>query len=117
MTFFDLYFFILYKKKQTMKTIPIPRRVLQRAFKCNMKDLDSFRRLDCWGEGSCFYHSLAMLIVQSNRVENGVGGHRELAPWPVWVIGLAWDSFRAVCGAHPGSIGRETEHRHFGHFR
>jgi hypothetical protein len=54
-----------------MKFHKIPEGVLKRAFGCQDEhELDSYVRLDCWGEGSCFFHSLCMLIVINNKVHN-----------------------------------------------
>lgn len=52
-----------------MKIHCIPNDVLAKVFKCEDRDaLDSYVRLETWGEGSCFFHSLCMLIVKENKV-------------------------------------------------
>jgi hypothetical protein len=52
-----------------MKTHCIPEGVLARVFKCEDKnELASYVRLETWGEGSCFFHSLCMLLVKENKV-------------------------------------------------
>ena len=52
-----------------MKTHCIPEGILARVFQCTDKSgLDSYMRLETWGEGSCFFHSLCMLIVKQNKV-------------------------------------------------
>lgn len=52
-----------------MKFHRIPQGVLARTFRC-AEDYDTYVRLDCWGEGSCFFHSVALLTVVENRVHN-----------------------------------------------
>jgi hypothetical protein len=52
-----------------MKGIAIPKGVLQAAFGCETdSELESYLRMDCWGEGSCFFHSVCLLMVIRNRV-------------------------------------------------
>lgn len=54
-----------------MKYHCIPEGVLVRTFGCATQDgLDMYVRLETWGEGSCFFHSLAMLLVKGNRVQD-----------------------------------------------
>jgi len=52
-----------------MKTNTIPKGVLENTFQC-AEDYSSYVRLDCWGEGSCFFHSVALLTVISNKLNN-----------------------------------------------
>lgn len=48
----------------------IPNGVLQRAFGFDyIHDVHKYVRLDCWGEGSCFFHSLCLLLVIRNEVQ------------------------------------------------
>lgn len=50
-----------------MKGQELSPDLLNSVFKCDSKHNNYFR-LDCWGEGSCFFHSVALLTVQNNRV-------------------------------------------------
>lgn len=52
-----------------MKGIVFNHDVLVRTFGCDAEHLDGYYRLDCWGEGSCFFHSMAILTVQGNTVD------------------------------------------------
>ena len=47
--------------------------VLARAFGFDsIHDVHKYVRLDCWGEGSCFFHSLCLLLVVRNRVHGNM---------------------------------------------
>jgi hypothetical protein len=54
-----------------MKTHPIPKGVLAKVFKCE-DNLNSYVRLETWGEGSCFFHSICMLLVKGNKVRGNM---------------------------------------------
>ena len=54
-----------------MKFHVIPKNVLQNVFQCEKGAVDAYVRLDCWGEGSCFFHSVCLLVVSGNQIENG----------------------------------------------
>ena len=54
-----------------MKYFKIEEGVLQKVFQCDHnEDLNSYVRLETWGEGSCFFHSLCLLIVIQNKINN-----------------------------------------------
>lgn len=51
----------------------IPEGVLERTFGCDkVHDVHNYVRLDCWGEGSCFFHSVCLLLVVHNKVEGNM---------------------------------------------
>lgn len=47
-----------------MKIYPISATILKKVFKCQG---GNYARVETWGEGSCFFHSLAMLLVSHNH--------------------------------------------------
>lgn len=90
-----------------MKYIKIPKGVLARTFKCaDQSDLDMYVRLDTWGEGSCFFHSLCMLLVSGNMVSGNTVTYTLSTPTPEYqsfeveikhpTLGLFRENFREV---------------------
>ncbi len=51
------------------ETFPLPPHALD-TFQCGQAEARHFRRLHIWGNGSCFFHSVAALLVYRNKVQD-----------------------------------------------
>jgi hypothetical protein len=49
------------------ETLPLPPHALD-TFQCAQTDAHTFRRLEIWGNGTCFFHSVVCLLTYQNKI-------------------------------------------------
>lgn len=101
-----------------MKYFKINKSVLEKVFQCDHdENLNSYVRLETWGEGSCFFHSLCMLILIRNQVHGNNVTYTLDTPvkqYKHFTVNLLQnqpfkESFRQVGIALRKKLGRELE--------